>query len=84
MRERVQFSSRHLLLSERLTAMTKYRVTLTRQVWQEATLYVDAADMGLAEADAFDMADDAIWHDQRAVKNTLEAQVERSEDVDKR
>jgi hypothetical protein len=62
--------------------MTKYRVELTRTVRQGATLYVDANSA--EEAEAIASSDHAIWHDQRVVKNTLEAHAQRSEDVDRR
>ena len=61
--------------------MSKYRVTLRRQVWQEATLYVDAASAMEAETM---VGHAAIWHDISAVKNTFEAHAQRSEDVDTR
>ena len=62
--------------------MTKYRVELTRQVWQRATLYVDAH----SPTNAIDNAPSAqaIWHDDREVKNTFDAHAYRSEDVDQR
>lgn len=61
--------------------MTKYRVTLKRQVWQEAQVYVDARNEIAACTVS---ADGAIWHDTHIVKNTFEAHAWRSEDVDRR
>jgi hypothetical protein len=47
--------------------MTKYRVELSRQIQQSATLHLDAKDAETAMDDAMDIALDgeAIWHDDK-------------------
>ena len=65
--------------------MTKYIISARRQVWQEATLWVDAKSPAeaLATMAGWHKAGEKpfVWHDLDTVKNSFEARAERSDGV---
>lgn len=69
--------------------MTKYRVLLTRQIEQEARIYVDAKDAETAQDKAIELAlngevSNSIWVETHTEPHTLSAEAEASDSVDRR